>query len=89
MKLSKNFYLSELTKSQTAERMGLDNNPSQDETENLRLLCERVLQPIRDHFDSVVSVSSGFRNTILSEKIGSNRKSQHCLGQADQRKPNV
>ena len=82
MKLSKNFYLSELTKSQTAERMGLDNNPSQDETENLRLLCERVLQPIRDHFDSVVSISSGFRNTILSEKIGSSRKSQHCLGQA-------
>ena len=57
VKLSKNFYLSELTKSQTAERMGLDNNPSQDETENLRLLCERVLQPIRDHFDSVVSIS--------------------------------
>ena len=82
MKLSKNFYLSELTKSQTAERMGLDNNPSQDETENLRLLCERVLQPVRDHFDSVVSVSSGFRNIILSEKIGSSRKSQHCLGQA-------
>ena len=68
VKLSKNFYLSELTKSQTAERMGLDNNPSQDETENLRLLCERVLQPIRDHFDSVVSISSGFRNIILSEK---------------------
>ena len=82
MKLSKNFYLSELTKSQTAERMGLDNNPSQDETENLRLLCERVLQPIRDHFDSVVSISSGFRNEILSEKIGSSRKSQHCRGQA-------
>lgn len=82
MKLSKNFYLSELTKSQTAERCGLDNNPSEDETENLRLLCERVLQPVRDHFDSVVSVSSGYRNTILSEKIVSSRKSQHCLGQA-------
>ena len=82
MKLSKNFYLSELTKSQTAERTGLDNNPSEDEVENLRLLCERVLQPIRDHFDSVVSISSGFRNIILSEKIGSSRKSQHCLGMA-------
>jgi len=82
MKLSKNFYLSELTKSQTAERMGLDNNPSEDETENLRLLCERVLQPIRDHFDEVVTVSSGYRNEILSEKIGSSRKSQHCKGQA-------
>ena len=82
MKLSKNFYLSELTKSQTAERMGMDNNPSEDETENLRLLCERVLQPIRDHFDDIVTVSSGYRNEILSEKIGSSRKSQHCKGQA-------
>jgi len=60
----------------------MDNNPSEDETENLRLLCERVLQPIRDHFDDIVTVSSGFRNEILSEKIGSSRKSQHCKGQA-------
>ena len=76
MKLSKNFYLSELTKSQTAERMGLDNNPSQDETENLRLLCERVLTAYYEHhFDSVpVSISSGYRNEILSEKIGSSRR---------------
>jgi zinc D-Ala-D-Ala carboxypeptidase len=82
MKLSKNFSLSELTKSQTAERMGLDNNPSEDETENLRLLCERVLQPVRDHFDDVVTISSGYRNAILSAKIGSSSKSQHCKGQA-------
>ena len=82
MKLSKNFYLAELTKSQTAERMGLNNSPNEDQTENLRLLCERVLQPIRDHFDDVVSISSGFRDPILSRKIGSSEKSQHCKGQA-------
>ena len=82
MKLSKNFSLTELTKSQTAERMGLDNNPSEAETENLRLLCERVLQPIRDHFNKVVTISSGYRNEILSRKIGSSNKSQHCKGQA-------
>jgi len=74
MKLSKNFSLAELTKSQTAERMGLDNNPSEAETENLRLLCERVLQPIRDHFNKVVTISSGYRNEILSRKIGSSKK---------------
>ena len=62
--------------------MGLGNNPSEDETENLRILCERVLQPVRDHFDDIVTVSSGYRNEILSEKIGSSRKSQHCKGQA-------
>ena len=71
MKLSKNFYLKELTFSQTAERMGMDNNPSEAEIENLRLLCERVLQPVRDHFQQVVSISSGFRNLILNRKLGS------------------
>jgi len=82
MKLSKNFCLAELTKSQTAERMGLNNSPNEDQTENLRLLCERVLQPIRDHFDDIVTISSGFRDPILSRKIGSSEKSQHCKGQA-------
>ena len=82
MKLSKNFSLAELTKSQTATRMGLDNNPSEDEQENLRLLCERVLQPIRAHFNHVVTITSGYRNEILSQKIGSSRNSQHCKGEA-------
>ena len=58
MQLSKNFNLVELTKSQTAERKGIPNDPSPDHLENLRLLCERVLQPVRDHFNHVVSVSS-------------------------------
>ena len=82
MKLSKNFSLAEMTKSQTASRMGLDNNPSEDEQENLRLLCERVLQPVRDHFNKVLTISSGFRNIVLSQKIGSSAKSQHCAGEA-------
>ena len=82
MQLSKNFSLKELTASQTAERMGLDNNPSEAQVENLRLLCERVLQPVRDHFNKVVTISSGYRNEILSQKIGSSSKSQHCLAMA-------
>jgi len=82
MQLSKNFSLEELVKSQTAERMGLNNSPNEDQTENLRLLCERVLQPVRDHFGKVVSISSGFRDEVLSQKIGSSSKSQHCKGQA-------
>ena len=65
MQLSKNFSLVELTKSQTAERKGIPNDPSPDHQENLRLLCERVLQPVRDHFNHVVSVSSGYRSPQL------------------------
>ena len=82
MKLSKNFSLDEMTKSQTAIRMGLSNNPSEGEVENLRLLCERVLQPVRDHFNHTVTISSGYRNEILSRKIGSSSTSQHCKGEA-------
>ena len=82
MQLSKNFSLAEMTKSQTAIRMGMSNNPSEGEVENLRLLCERVLQPVRDHFNHTVTISSGFRNEILSQKIGSSRTSQHCKGEA-------
>ena len=50
MQLSKNFSLAEMTKSQTAIRMGMSNNPSEGEVENLRLLCERVLQPVTRPF---------------------------------------
>ena len=82
MKLSKNFSLDEMTKSQTAIRMGLSNNPSEGEVENLRLLCERVLQPVRDHFNHTVTISSGYRSEILSAKIGSSSASQHCKGEA-------
>ncbi len=82
MQLSKNFNLVELTKSQTAERKGISNDPSPDHLENLRLLCERVLQPVRDHFNHVVSVSSGYRSPQLSAAIGSSVDSQHCKGMA-------
>jgi len=82
MILSKNFSLVELTKSQTAERKGISNDPSPDHQENLRLLCERVLQPIRDHFNRVVSVSSGYRSEALCVAIGSKITSQHAKGEA-------
>ena len=82
MKLSENFSLIELTKSQTAERKGIDNTPSAEHQENLKSLCEMILQPIRDHFDCVVSVSSGYRSPELCVAIGSSTKSQHARGEA-------
>ena len=82
MQLSKNFSLAEMTKSQTAIRNGMSNNPSEGEVENLRLLCERVLQPIRDHFNHTVTISSGYRNAVLSRKIGSSENSQQWQGEA-------
>ena len=82
MKLSNNFSLEELTKSQEAIRLGIPNEPNQDHIFNLQLLCMYILQPVRDHFNSVVTVSSGYRSVKLCEAIGSSAKSQHTRGEA-------
>jgi len=82
MNLTKNFSLLELTKSQTAERKGIDNTPSPAHQENLKSLCESVLQPVRDHFSRVVTISSGYRSPELCAAIGSKITSQHARGEA-------
>ena len=82
MNLTKNFSLLELTKSQTAERKGIDNTPSPAHQENLKSLCEMVLQPVRDHFSRVVTISSGYRSPELCAAIGSKITSQHARGEA-------
>jgi zinc D-Ala-D-Ala carboxypeptidase len=90
MKLSKNFSLAELTKSQTAERMGIDNTPSDGEIDCLKSLCEQILQPVREHYGVPFIVNSGYRSVELCEAIGSSSKSQHAKGQAaDFEVPNV
>ena len=82
MQLSKNFSLEELTKSQTATRKGIDNTPSPEHQANLQSLCTAILQPIRDHFSQVVTVSSGYRSQELCLAIGSKTTSQHAKGEA-------
>ena len=81
MRLSKNFTLAEFTKSQTAERRGISNNPNADHIFNLTALAENILQPIRNEFGSFV-VSSGYRCVELCEAIGSSKNSQHAKGEA-------
>ena len=80
MKLSANFSLAELIKSQTATRKGIDNTPSDEHQDNLKSLCTHILQPVREHFGRVVTVSSGYRSPELCVAIGSSTKSQHASG---------
>ena len=82
MKLTTNFSLAEMTASQMASRKGLNNNPTAGQIENLRKLCESILQPIRNHYDAPVIISSGFRSPELCVLIGSSIDSQHAKGQA-------
>ena len=81
MELKRNFSLSELTKSDTAIRKGINNNPNAEQVEKLKALCENILQPIRDHFGRV-KVTSGFRSEDLCLAIGSSRNSQHAKAEA-------
>lgn len=81
MKLSQNFTLAEMTKSATAIRMGIDNNPRDEHLENITALCVNVLQKVRDEHGSV-RVSSGYRSPALNEAIGGSTTSQHSKGQA-------
>lgn len=79
MNLSKNFTLSELTKSNEAARHGIDNTPTAEVAENLRGLAENILQKVRDNF-GVVTVSSGYRNKAVNEKAGGSATSDHVFG---------
>ncbi len=82
MKLSKNFYLSELIKSPEAGRLGIDNTPTQLVTDCLRLVAVNILQPVRDHFGIAFIPSSGYRCLELNRAIGSKDNSQHIKGEA-------
>jgi len=81
MRLSKNFTLSEITKSNTAKRLGIDNAPNQEHLNNMQILIRDLIQPMRDDLGPI-RISSGYRSPVLNRAIGGSTKSQHCKGQA-------
>ena len=81
MKLSEYFSLEEMTKSQTAVRMGIDNAPDDEQMQCLTDLCRNVLDHVRSEFGPLTP-SSGFRSAALCEAIGSKPTSQHAKGEA-------
>lgn len=78
----KYFTMNELTASATAKRLCIPNVPSFRETENLRLLAENVLDPLREAWGAPVIVTSGYRSKLLNEMVGGAPNSQHTLGMA-------
>ena len=81
VRLSENFTLQEFTKSQTAERRGIDNTPVEGHIENAKVLFENVVQKVRDNF-GVTVINSGYRSGDLNYAIGGSNTSQHCKGEA-------
>ena len=81
MRLSRNFTLSEITKSNTAKRLGIENAPNQEHLNNMQILIRDLIQPMRDALGPI-RISSGYRSPALNRAIGGSSKSQHCKGQA-------
>ncbi len=81
VRLSRNFTLTEFSKSQTAERKGIDNRPGTTHLHNAKLLFGNVVQHVRDHFGPTI-INSGYRSPDLNKAIGGSNTSQHCKGQA-------
>ena len=82
MKLSKNLSLREAVRSTTAQRLGIKNLPDDPQVTNLKLIAKNVFQPLREHFEAPIYVSSGYRSPELNESIGGSATSQHCQGRA-------
>jgi zinc D-Ala-D-Ala carboxypeptidase len=81
MRLSKNFVLSEITRSSTAARLGINNGPDKEHLQNIQYLITQIIQPMRDDLGPI-RISSGYRSPVLNSTIGGSNKSQHCKGQA-------
>jgi len=80
MNLSKNLTLKEVTKSNTAIRKGINNEPNAEQLENLKVLATEVFQKIRDHFGVPIKVTSGFRSEALNKAVKGSKTSDHMKG---------
>ncbi len=83
MQLSKNLSLAEMVRSESAKRMGLTNMPTDLHLANMKKLANNIFQPIREHFNVPIRISSGYRSEELNKKMkGTSKTSQHCKGEA-------
>jgi len=81
MKLSKNFSRSEIEHSNTAKRLGINNEMSKKHLENMQRLIDNLIQPLRDSIGPV-RISSGYRSPSLNRAIGGSSRSQHSKAEA-------
>jgi hypothetical protein len=81
-RLSKHLKVKEVTKSITANRLGIDNSPTEEHLKNLKTIAEIVFEPLREHFNVAIGIASGYRSKSLNEAVNGSERSQHCKGQA-------
>lgn len=82
MKLSEHLDLSEVIRSESAKRRGISNMPTEEHIKNLKLIAEKIFEPIRANFRQPIRISSGYRSQSLNAAIGGATRSQHSTGEA-------
>lgn len=80
--ISKHISEKEATKSVTALRLGIDNTPDGDTLNNMKIVAEKVFEPLREWVGGAIKINSFYRSPALNEAIGGSTRSQHCKGQA-------
>jgi len=80
--ISKHISYKEGVYSVTAIRKGIDNEPNEEQLSNMKLVAEKIFEPVRTHFKVPIKVNSFFRSPDLNKAIGGSTRSQHCKGQA-------
>ena len=80
--ISKHISYKEATRSNTAIRRGIENIPDVEELENMKLIAEKVFEPLRKWVGGPIKINSFYRSPELNVAIGGSKKSQHCHGQA-------
>ena len=81
-KISDHISYKEATHSNTALRRGIDNIPDVEEIENMKLVAEKVFEPLRKFVGGPIKINSFYRSPELNVAIGGSKNSQHCKGQA-------
>jgi len=82
MKISKNITFKEATRSNTAIKKGIDNNPNETQLKAMVIVATMIFEPVRNHFAKQIRINSFFRSVELNKKIGGSKTSQHCEGEA-------
>lgn len=82
MNISAHVSYLEATHSDMAKRLSIDNIPNVEQLENIKILAEKVFEPIREHFNVPIYISSFFRSKELNKKLKGAKNSQHMLGEA-------
>ena len=81
-KISKNVSYKEGVYSITADRLGLENKPNEEQLSNMKEIAEKEFQPLREWVNGPIKINSFYRSPELNKAIGGSTKSQHCKGQA-------